>query len=368
MGQEMARARAAGVTSGFGTYRALPPPKPVTFPAESFGEARALTDYEYKVNQPELQRLRENNPTAADTIMTEVEAAPLTWEAYDKLTPDQRAAVDFNSLLVEAREKDLQPWEPMSSEEFTQYGKDVREMFGEKGGSRRVAPATVALLKRIDFKAVGQDLDEFLSLERAISVDELGDFSFSKDEVAQLTAFDSENPGSTVETGITKTGAYLPPAVRESLKSVPQKPGDNYASVRTEQNLAAIDTALIKGALDAYKARLAAFEGAPWSITANLGVQQEFKPAEMPAGYVRTDNPMDYRGQLSIAYEDAYNLLRGNPNEQGLAALYADFDERQWTEEDKAGLWTYLNDRTRNELDYMGDKDAQMVRDILGWE
>lgn len=351
-----------------------PPTNNVQFkPAESFGETRTLTEYEYKVNAPELQRLRENDPKAADTIMTEVTSAPMTWEAYDALTPDQRAAVDFNTLLIEAREKDLAPKEPMTASEWIEYGNDVRSMFGEQGGSRRSAPNTVALLKSIDFKAVGQDLDEFLSMERGISVDELANFSFSADDVAQLSAFDAadiSDLGTTTVTGVTETGAKLPPAVREAMEkgAPPVQPGEDYASVRTAQNLAAIDTALIQGALDAYKQRLASGTTAPWSIEAALGTKQDYKPSEMPLGYVVSDNPMDYRAQLSIAFDDVYNLLRGNPNQDGLDAMFADFTARNWTEQDKQELWAYLDDRTRRELTYMDDQDAQLIRNILGWK
>ena len=355
-----------------------PPVNPVkAIPAESFGEARALTAHEYKVNAPELQRLRENNPKAADTIMTEVSAAPMTWEAYDALSPDQRAAVDFNTLLVEAREADLAAKEPMTATEWIEYGNDVREMFGQSGGSRTVAPNTVKLLKSINFKAVGQDLDEFLSMERGISAAELADFSFSKDDVAQLSTFDASDYKQTGSAELTSPQSDMEMmqqwvAKREAENAGETIPGsdEEYANVRSDMNLAAIDTSLIQGVLNTYKQRLASGTGAPWSIEANLlgGNVQDLKPADMPLGYVVSDNPMDYRAQLSIAFDDAYNLLRGNPNQQGLDALFADFTDRNWTEEDKAELWAYLDDRTRRELTYMDDQDAKLVRDILGWE
>ena len=106
----------------------------------------------------------------------EVQQAALTWDEYDKLSEEQRNAVDFNTLLVRAREQDLSNSQAYTQAQRKTYDDEVKAIFGEKGGSETYAPNTVALLKQIDFKAVGQDLDEYLSLERAFTLDEIKDF------------------------------------------------------------------------------------------------------------------------------------------------------------------------------------------------
>jgi hypothetical protein len=152
----------------------------------------------------------------------EQESAALTWEAYEDLSKGQRAAIDFNTLLVDAREDDLRKKINLHGVKRTDYDKRVTDMFGAAGGSDTVATHTVDLLSKLDMKVVGQDLDEYLSLERSIDTTELKDFKFSKDDIQTL---------DTLANGPTS-----------------QTPEQAFAAVRTPENLAAVDTEGVKNA------------------------------------------------------------------------------------------------------------------------
>lgn len=96
----------------------------------------------------------------------------MTWEDYQALSDQQRAAVDFNTALARAVRNDLRHQDDYASVEATPrlaYDTDVERMFGEDGGSTRYAPQTVALLKQIGFTDDGADLDQFLNLRAAIT-------------------------------------------------------------------------------------------------------------------------------------------------------------------------------------------------------
>lgn len=102
----------------------------------------------------------------------------LTWDEYNRLSDEQRAAVDFNTLLVQAREKDLNAeYKEPTAEQREAYDKEVVRMFGEGRGSETFAPETLGVLKQIDFEGGGEDLDDFLGLKTTVSLNDLKDFS-----------------------------------------------------------------------------------------------------------------------------------------------------------------------------------------------
>ena len=96
-------------------------------------------------------------------------AVALTWEEYDALSPQQRAAVDFNTMLVQAREKDLNTDYKATGTERAAYQREVEAMFGSDRGSETFAPETLAVLKQLDYRASGdEDFDDFLALDMTI--------------------------------------------------------------------------------------------------------------------------------------------------------------------------------------------------------
>jgi hypothetical protein len=111
--------------------------------------------------------------TNYEGLADNAKARRLTWEEYNALTPEEQDIADLNKLLVRSREADLTRDRKLKPAQMAQYTADVAAIFGPDGGSKVVAPKTVDLLKSIDFKGVGQDLDDFLSLNKGITVDEV---------------------------------------------------------------------------------------------------------------------------------------------------------------------------------------------------
>lgn len=119
------------------------------------------------------------------------ESYKMTWEQYQALSDRQRGAVDFNSMLVSARQQDLKSQDEYAKLDDTTkatYDKAVRRMFGEDGGSETYAPRTMAELRRIGFdgKAHDADLDQFLSLEVAIDQKDLKNFKVDSKESSMV--------------------------------------------------------------------------------------------------------------------------------------------------------------------------------------
>ena len=159
-------------------------------------KGRDLAAYQYNIERPELELLQmategKKGVTQGEALAAgdrrvgtgKIRAVPLTPEAYKNLTPEQKRAVDFNTMFVEAREKDL----ALTDEEGkgSTYDKAIEEMFGKESGSTKYAPNTMDLLGKIGYQAKGQDLDEFLSGEQLVSLDELQNFTFTDTELKQ---------------------------------------------------------------------------------------------------------------------------------------------------------------------------------------
>src|SRR4051812_43113161 len=221
--------------------------KPVDMPDSAFekGSIHELKQHDYTVSAEEWDRLKATygsegaaaqgySPPPEASVdknmplmhLGKEESAALTWDAYEKLSSDQRAAVDFNTLLVDAREKDLKKPISLMGDKRATYNTEVDQLFGAGRGSDTVAPATVDLLSKLDMKLVGQDLDEYLSLERGIDTTELGKFKFSKGDVKTI---------DTLVNGAAPT----------------------YADVRSPGNLANLDTTVIQNTQQLIKSTLA---------------------------------------------------------------------------------------------------------------
>lgn len=101
----------------------------------------------------------------------------MSWDDYLGLSDRARAAVDFNTMLVQARQKDLRSdYEPNDAQREV-YDKAVERMFGEEGVSETFAPETLALLNDVGFKETDakrfDDLDDFLGLSAALTAKDI---------------------------------------------------------------------------------------------------------------------------------------------------------------------------------------------------
>lgn len=100
----------------------------------------------------------------------------LTAKEYRALSPRQRAAVDFNSLLSTAVRKDLkrqERYDDVSDQQKATYDKAVENMFGKDGGSEIYAPETLAVLRQLKLDDPTDKLDDYLGLKVAITEDDL---------------------------------------------------------------------------------------------------------------------------------------------------------------------------------------------------
>jgi hypothetical protein len=61
-------------------------------------------------------------------------------------------------------------------------------------------------------------------------------------------------------------------------------------------------------------------------------------------------------------------MLQANPNASGMEALMTGLTNQNWTEDEKKMLWEYIDNRSRNERDYLGMPEANQIRDLLGWK
>lgn len=170
--------------------------------------------------QTETQKPRPKRKPEKVEAMTQAE--------YDALTPEQRSAVDFNTLLVDAvnRDKSSQAEykKTASATERTVYNETVEEMFGSGHGSELYAPATVAVLDQIKFDDTTKDLDEFLDLRAALT---------DKD-VANI-AKAGENPKMT----LAEVPAFSTPEKQAAASQQRQRTA--YAQEMSEKTAAAIE-------------------------------------------------------------------------------------------------------------------------------
>lgn len=186
----------------FGEMSMLPEPEPEPSLFEKFILPYSVT----QLTQPQQKKKKPSKPEPRKPEATQPEPAQprkpkgrrsyeMSWDDYMALTDDQRAAVDFNTLLIQAREKDLNADYKRTPETRKSYDKAVTEMFGEDGGSEVFAPETMALLEQIDFKATSEDdLDDFLSLKRTISEKELKNFKIETETIPVLNPDGSASP------------------------------------------------------------------------------------------------------------------------------------------------------------------------------
>jgi hypothetical protein len=98
-------------------------------------------------------------------------------DQYLTLTPRQRAAIDANTALVQAAEQDKASWSKQQLAGSTAWDEDyfnqVKQSFGDNGGSDTYAPRTMAILKDLGLNLNGKDLDQYLNYSALVTADDL---------------------------------------------------------------------------------------------------------------------------------------------------------------------------------------------------
>lgn len=152
----------------------------------------------------------------------------MTTAEYEALTPEQRAAVDFNTLLVDAvnRDKSSQAEykKTANAAERAAYDDAVEDMFGSGHGSDLYAPATIAVLDQIKFEDTTKDLDEFLDLRAALT-----------DKDVENIAKAGDNPKMT----LAEVPAFSSP--EQQAEASQQRQRTQYAQEISEKTAAAIE-------------------------------------------------------------------------------------------------------------------------------
>jgi hypothetical protein len=135
-------------------------------------DAQAAYDEQLRIRRADALNV---DPTRhANPVNFKKETDSLTWSEYNDLSGLQKAAVDYNTMLVKAAKRDrrMQDQYNPTDDQRAQYEATVDKLFGEssgRGSATSYAPETVALLQQIGYKNDGAgDLDDFLNLDAAI--------------------------------------------------------------------------------------------------------------------------------------------------------------------------------------------------------
>lgn len=130
----------------------------------------------------------------------------MTWDEYNALPSAERAAVDFNTMLVRAvrRDKNLQAEYDPNKEQRATYDKAVEKMFGQDGGSDEYAPETMAVLRQIHFADSASDLDDFLGLKAAITAKDLKGYDQAPTNLLTESVAAAANPIQVDRTSLNQ--------------------------------------------------------------------------------------------------------------------------------------------------------------------
>jgi len=156
--------------------------------------------------QEKILKLRSNLDAAArvlrahsigaDNAKPHGEVEAMTWEEYNALPSAERAAVDFNTMLVRAVRRDhkLQDDYDPNKQQRQTYDRAVEKMFGQDGGSEDYAPETMAVLRQIHFADSASDLDDFLGLKAAITAKDLKNYDQAPTNLLTESVAAAANP------------------------------------------------------------------------------------------------------------------------------------------------------------------------------
>lgn len=316
-------------------------------------DVRAEKDRAERKVREELQADRSERAATLDTAGSgKPKVERMTWHEYNLLTPRQRAAVDFNTMLVRAVRKDIasqDEYEP-GPDQSKRYQASLVKAFGEKGrgSDTTYAPETMSLLKQIDFHDVDSDLDDFLKLRTAITAKDLRGWDNTPDV-----------PGLGAAGGL-RTEQQEVQTVKENLaantQELEQKLANGNAMIHSLPTLAAQERSFIAKA----------FGG-----TANTGkTPLGYQPPKFVPG---THEPADMNTYFIQAFEQlAGNARAGTSKGEILGAAREVMDSHGVPFDEFLG---YLNDRSNTAQQFgqdLGDvrgakyRSPQEFRRMLG--
>jgi hypothetical protein len=360
--------------------------KPVTegtgrqsFPGLSMQAAEDLTPYGYRVSDEEARKILDTYAPDAkgdpakikqERVESKDRAVPMTLDAYQKLSDDQRAAVDFNTALIEAREKDINGgWMikvPSADSGSAEFRKSV---FGDNAPTGGNPENVLRLLERIGYKAPGTKLEDFLSLDMAVTADELKDLKLPKD----ITFFTEGTDKKAAESA----GRYA--GLAKGMTD--QRNDSEYGKVRSAENLASIQLDVIRKASETLaKARANGSRNA-WSpaATAVNWLGTGMQEANTPFGWgldgdrsALTNSPKDMSKDRN--FQLILDVLKNDSSKTKLAdsqEFWAKLKATGYDEKDIDQLFEFLDQRTRamlqgGEKPLEGQNDATIIRELAG--
>lgn len=350
-----------------------------SFPGLDMKAAEELTPYDYRVSDDEARKILDTYaPDAkgdpAKITEQRVEGArqvvPLTVAAYNKLTPEQKAAVDFSTALVEAREKDLMGGWMIRVAPEEEAGKR-KSMFGDDAPTGGYPEHTMKLLEKIGYKAPGTNLSDFLSLDMAITADELKDLKLPKGIDFSTTGTESE--------WAAEAGRHQG-IVKDSIK---QQNDAGYGKVRSAENLAMIELDVIRRASEVLAQARNSNTARSWSpaATATNWLGSGMRGERIPFGWGTSEDRSKFTTDAKERTKDGnfrfiFDVLMKDPSKTKVAesdAFWARLKETGYDEKDIDQLFEYLDQRTRamianGEKVAKGQNDAAIIRELAGLE
>ena len=277
---------------------------------------------------------------------------PMTWEKYNALSPEQRAAVDFNTMLVRAVRKDTShqdTYDP-SKQEKAQYQADVDKMFGDGLGSDLYAPETMAVLRQISFSDKYADLDDFLKLNAAI------------------TAKDLKGIGTPPAEGVLSPGSGF----NDALNNGGYERADLVQALANQT--AAMQEALVKGHAMLQSVNATAKEDRYQDVRLMGGNAQHAKAGlgYQPPVYDASGVPQD----LNTYFQDAFEKLANRANNKDSQDILGAVRQALHPDELQAFM-SYVDSRTSNaerfgqplgEADGVKYRTPEQFRQLLGLE
>ena len=144
---------------------------------------RAQLAYDQQVRSRRADAINFNGKTVDSVKDVRKQTEKLSWDEYNNLTPLQRAAVDYNTMLAKAVKRDIRMQDAYNPDETQrgQYDATVSRMFGETDDGM-YAPETVAVLNqlKIDGDKAGS-LQDYVNLDAVVGTKDLKRLDKSED-------------------------------------------------------------------------------------------------------------------------------------------------------------------------------------------
>jgi hypothetical protein len=335
----------------------------------NFDAAEDLTPYGYGVSEEEARNILESYaPDAkgdpakitAQRVETKNRAVPMTLDAYNKLSDDQRAAVDFNTALIAAREKDLESgWKIRTAPEGSTQAEARKAAFGNDASTGGYPEHTMALLERIGYKAPGSSLEDFMSLDLAISAEELKDLKLPKD-------FSFATPDPNAQS--SKTDPVLNMFTGKPEESpFDQVAVNDYGKVRSSENMGMLQLDVIRKASE-YLAKNGVVDRTP-ATSAAVSFGTPIGPGnDVPLAWGMTGPNVD------PIHNQVFETMLNDATRTKVATSDAFWGQLRgigYSEKDIDKLFSYIDERTKWMIDnkvapLKGQNDAMIIRELAG--